>query len=152
MDVWTALIANPQAAELMQPGQRPLHHPTVDAQSAAMGRAPLRQLGFDALRPQRLPMALGIIGPVAQDALGPAAGAAPLAFDRRDGGHQGQQLGHVMPVGCGQEGRQGKALPIGDDVMLAAPLAAVGGVGPRFPPRPPQPARRNCPPRPPTRP
>jgi hypothetical protein len=32
MNVRSSLIANPQPAELVQPGQRPLHHPSVDPQ------------------------------------------------------------------------------------------------------------------------
>ena len=50
MNVGSPLIADAQPAELMQPSQGPLNHPTVDSQAAAvLGEAP----GQDRLDPQR---------------------------------------------------------------------------------------------------
>ena len=45
MDVSTALVAHAQAAELAPPAQGALHHPAVDAQSAAVFRSSCSILG-----------------------------------------------------------------------------------------------------------
>ncbi len=43
MDLGPALIADAQPAELVQPGQRPLHYPPIDAQPTAVGGQTLCQ-------------------------------------------------------------------------------------------------------------
>jgi len=57
-----AFVADGQAAELVQPGQRALHHPTMPSQALA-GRAPFagKPTG-DAAAPQVVPTPLGGVG------------------------------------------------------------------------------------------
>ena len=102
MDVSTALVAHPQAAELAQPAQGALHHPAVDAQPAAVFRPATGQRWRDVARSQRLAMSLGIIGSIPIQTRRPTTGTAAAAAHRRHAIHQRQQLGYVMAVGTCQ--------------------------------------------------
>lgn len=60
------------------------------------------------------------------------------ADDAADGGdlvEQGQQLRDVVAVSTGQRDRERGALPVGDDVVLAARTCAVDRAGTAFGPR-----------------
>ena len=48
MDVVTPFIPDPQAAVLVQPGERPLDDPAEDAQPASVWRSPLGKMRVDA--------------------------------------------------------------------------------------------------------
>ena len=145
MDVSTTLVAYPQPAELVQPPQGSLHHPAVRAQPAAVLGAPSGQGWRDVAPPQSLAMPSRVIGSVGVQPLGPATGAAPLTAHRRHGLHQRQQLGYVVAVGPGQDGRQGRSVGVSEHMMLAPGLAPVRGVGAGFFPRHPRPAPTRCP-------
>jgi len=59
------LIANSQAAELIQPSECPLHYPAPSPQSAAMLGVALRKKRHDMSAPQTLPDCLRVITTVA---------------------------------------------------------------------------------------
>lgn len=99
MDIGAAFIAHAQAAKLMQPGERALHHPAVHAQATAVFGVAPRQEGFDAPLAQRLAMRLGIIGPIPLHGLGPASRMADFTPDGRNGLDQGQQLQDIGGIG-----------------------------------------------------
>jgi hypothetical protein len=136
MDVRPPLVADAEAPELVQPGQCSLHHPPMDAQATAMSSEALRQDWFNPQGAQHLPMGFRAIGSVSLNSVWPTAWPASLATHRRNGCHQGQQLGHIMTVGSGQNGGQGDSLGVGNDVVLAAGFAPVSGIGSRFSPHP----------------
>ena len=152
MDVSAALVAHPQPAELVQPPQGPLHHPPVHSEPAAMCCAPPSQRRRNVARPQFLPMLSRVIGPVGVPPLGTAAGTAPLTSHWRHGIHQGQQLGYVVAIGSGHDGRKWRSLGLGEHVMLAPRLAPVRRIGTRLFPRPPRLAPTRCPRKPATSP
>ena len=152
MDVSAALVAHPQPAELVQPPQGSLHHPAVHSQPAAVFRAPPSQGRRDVEPAQFLAMLSGIIGPVGVQPLGPAARSAPLTPHWRHPVHQRQQLGYVVAIGPGQDGRQGDPVGLGEHVMLAPGFAPVRGIGARLFPRRPPPAPTRCPRKPATSP
>ena len=137
MDVSATFVAHPQPAELVQPSQSSLDYPAVHPQPAAVGGAPSGQRRRDVALSQRLAMLPRVIGPVGVQPLGPATGATAAAPHRRHGVHQRQQLGYVVAIGAGQEGRQRGAVGVSERVMLASRLAAVRGIGAGFFPRPP---------------
>ncbi|GHE25277.1 hypothetical protein GCM10018784_73790 [Streptomyces hydrogenans] len=66
-----------------------------------------------------------VVTAVAQHGVGPAAGAAALAPDWRDGLQEGNELRDVVAVAPGQGGRKWNARGIGDQVVLAAVSAPV---------------------------
>ena len=145
MDVSAALVADPQPAELVQPPQGPFHHPAVHPQPAAVFRTPPSQGRRDVAPAQFLTMLPGVIGPVGVQPLGSAAGTAPLTAHRRHSLRQRQQLGYIVAIGPGQDGRQGCSVGLGEHVMLAPGLAPVRGIGAGLFPRRPQPAPTRCP-------
>ena len=145
MDVSAALVAHPQPSELVQPPQGPLHHPALHSQAAAMCCAPPSQRRRNVARPQFLAMLPRVIGSVGVQPLGPATGSAPLTPHWRHGVHQRQQLGYVVTIGAGQDGRQRGPIGFGEHVMLAPRLASVRRIGAGLFPRPPRPAPTRCP-------
>ncbi len=145
MDVGTPLVAYPQSAKLVQPGQGSFHHPPVHPQPAAVLGPPPSQGGRDVAGAQVLAMLPGVIGPVGVEPLWTAAGSAVLPPHRRHCIHQGQQRGCVVAVGAGQDGRQRGSVGIGEQVMLTPGLAPVRGIGAGFFPRRPLPAPTRCP-------
>jgi hypothetical protein len=63
VDVVASFPADPQAAEAVQPGDRPLDHPTEDAQARAVFLASFGDHRGDASRPDKAPvLALGTGG------------------------------------------------------------------------------------------
>ena len=134
VDVGTAFPAHAQAAELMQPAEGALHHPAMNTQAAAMRGQTACQDGGDAAHPQRLPVRFGVVSPVALHPLGSAAGVTDAPAEGRDGVHQQQQLGHVVPVRPGENRGQGKAVGVRDEMMFRPGLAAVRGIGARLTP------------------
>lgn len=116
MDVRPFFISDAQAAELMQPGDRALDDPALRAQASAVR--------------------LRIIRTVAQHSLRTEARGTALAADGRNRIDQRQQLGHVVRIGAGDDGRQRHAVGVGDQVVLGAGLAAIRRMRSSFfPPR-----------------
>jgi hypothetical protein len=132
MNVCTPLIAHSQPTPLRQPRQGPLHDPSGDTQAAAMLCATFGQHGGDPSRSQLLPMGLRIIAAVPLHTARPTSGAPTLPPHGRDGFQQGQQLGHIVPMRPGHQGRQGNPLTIGEHMMLTAALPTIGGIGTGF--------------------
>ncbi len=97
MDVGPALIANAQPTELVQPGQRPLHHPPMDPQATTVGCQTLRQDWLNPQGAQDSSMGFRAIGSVSLNLVWFTAGLALLAAHPPAADHQGQQLGHVPP-------------------------------------------------------
>jgi hypothetical protein len=104
MDVGPTLIANPQPAELVYPGQSPLHHPPVDTQAAPVLGEPLGQNRFNPQGTQGTAVGFRVISPVSLDLVRSTTGPSPLPPNWRYGLYQGRQLGHIMPVGLRQGG------------------------------------------------
>src|SRR5436853_5942083 len=136
VNLWPSLISDTQLAKLMQPREGSLNHPAIHAKAAAMFRVSLRQHWLNSSLPQLQTVRLRIIGPVTLHPFGPLPGSATLAFDRRNGLDQRQQLRHVMRVGGAQNHRQRNALRLSYDVMLAPRFRFISrvwaGFGPPF--------------------
>ena len=134
VDVGTALEADPEPTELMQPRQRPLHNPAMNSETAAVRRVSFGQDGLDAASAQFLAVGFGIVAPIPLHGFGPASRVPDFPRDWWDRIYQGHQLRYVMGVGGAENRCQRNALRIRDDVVLAARLAPVGRVGARFSP------------------
>ena len=106
MDVGTPLVAHPQSAKLVQPGQGSFHHPPVHPQPAAVLGPPPGQGGRDVAGAQVLAMLPGVIGPVGVEPLRTAAGSAALPPHRRHSIHQGQWVAswRLAPVRMADNG------------------------------------------------
>jgi hypothetical protein len=123
-----AIEATPQPSEAMQPRNGSLHKPTELAQAAAMLPLPLAQHRRDPQPAQQHPQRLRIVASVALQAVRPLAPRPRLAADRRLVHEHVQDLRDLIDVGGGHGRVQGNAVRVGQDVVLAAGLAAVGGV------------------------
>jgi hypothetical protein len=136
MNLWASFIANPQPAKLMQPSDSSLDDPTMHTESAAMQGVPFRKHGSNAPFSQGLSMRFRIIAPISLHPFRTAARASRLSADWWNGFDQGDQLGHIVGVRTSQKGRQGNALRIRNDVMLATRFRSICGVWTCFfPPR-----------------
>ena len=139
MDFGVTFVADSQAAELMQPTQRPLHHPACFAQTAAMRSALTRQtIAYTpALQPEMVsPITISAISLYQIGSL-----TRPTSFARNRWNRQQQRFERcaVMHVGGGQLRAQRNALGIGAKMMLAARFAAIRRVWSRL--KPPKTAR-----------
>lgn len=113
----------------IEPGDGPFDHPPGGSQSAAMLSPPLGEDGPYSPEPEHPAVVLRVVGAVTLDGIWTAPRASGFAAHRRDGIQQGKKLSHVMPVGAGHRDREGDALGVREDVVLAARLAAVDGAG-----------------------
>ncbi len=69
MDVGAFLVANAQAAELVEPSERALHRPAPSSQSVAVLSVSLHEPRHDTAGSQTLPDSLRVITTVAQQAI-----------------------------------------------------------------------------------
>src|SRR5258708_35680087 len=88
VDLAARVRPDAKLAKAMQPGLRPLDHPTVDAQAAARLRPPAGDLGIDAPRLQFLPVRARVKGPVGVQLVRSAPRGPDLPRHRRRGAHQ----------------------------------------------------------------
>jgi len=129
VDVSAAFVPHAKAAKLMQPRQRTLDHPSIGTQPTAMSDTAAGQHRLDAQLHERITMRIRMIRPIALYTIRPAARAPRLTGDRRNGLHQRQQLGYVVPVRASECRGERNAIRIGDDVVLRAAFPAIRGVG-----------------------
>ena len=61
MNVGASLVANPQAAELVQPTQSPFDDPSVDTQTTAVFRVASSDGGCDAAAPQQHAVTMRVV-------------------------------------------------------------------------------------------
>ena len=132
VDVGAAFPANAEAAELVQPADRALHHPTVGTQTAAVRGQTACQNRGDAPCPQRLSVEFGVVSPIALHPIRPEAGVTDAPGEGGDSVHQQQQLGHIGAVGPGENRRQRNAVRVRDQMVFRPGLAAVRGIGARL--------------------
>src|ERR1700677_278789 len=127
-----AFVADFQAAERVKPGNRTLNLPARFAQSTAMGGADFRKYWCNAACAQSLPMRLGTVAPISLNNFRLVQGSASLASYLRNGLDQRVELSNVVAIRPGQDDRERDALRIDDEVVLAAELAPVRGIGAGF--------------------
>ena len=122
-----AFVAQAQAAKALEPGKGAFDHVAVHAQAAAVFLASFGQKGNDAFAPEPFAVGLAVVGTVRQHGLGFVLGVAWLARHRRHGFDESFELGHVMAVGARGMRGQGDAGAIGQEMILGAFTASVGG-------------------------
>src|SRR5712664_3739858 len=120
-----AIRSQPQATKAVQPRRRAFHHPSIDAQPAAMLRTSAGEPGYDTPVSDFLPVWIRVVGTVAVQLLRPLPRVAHLAAYRRDSVYQVLQLVDIGYVGAGGGDRQGQPLGIGENVVLGTQLAAI---------------------------
>jgi hypothetical protein len=130
MDVDPPVVADTQAAELVQPGECPLHHPTPLPQAAAVPRLAHSEDWENMTNSQRVADAPGIVGTIAEYAVWTTPGSPSFALQRRDRIDQRQGFLRIVPVGSGQADGKWHARPVADQMTLASALGPVSGIRP----------------------
>ena len=129
MDIGTALVADGQATEAVQPGERALDHPAMLSQSFAGVDAFARYTAGDVSTPQGLPTPGNVVGLIGVQLLGPLAPSPVRLLNGRDGIQQIREDDRVVAVGATEDCGQRHPAAIGQDVPFGAGFATIGGVG-----------------------
>src|SRR3954447_17058287 len=130
VDVITALVPDDQPTAAGDPGQRTVDDPSMPAEAlAALDPAP-GDPGDDAPLPAGAAAAGVIVRLIGVQLLRSPPGPAARLADRRHGVERLLEHDAVVDVGGREQDRQRDALPVHDEVALAARLAAVGRVRP----------------------
>jgi hypothetical protein len=132
MDMRITFVAKLQASKRVEPGNGALHRPTRFAQSTSMRRADFCKDRFDATLAQAFAMSLRTIATITLNDIGLAQGSTALSSYRGNSCNQGLKLRDVVAIGPCQDDRERDALRVDDEVVLAAELAPVRGIGPGF--------------------
>src|SRR3954454_700938 len=130
VDVVAALVADDQAAATGDPGQGAFDHPAVPPQAFAALDPASGDPGDDAAPAASATAAGIVVGFVGVQLLRTAPGPATGLADRRHSVERLLEHDAVVDVGGREQDRQRDALPVHDEVALAARLAAVGRVRP----------------------
>jgi len=125
VDLGSAVVADEEAAELVQPGEGALDHPAMAAEAGAvLGVAP-RDLRSDPALAELAATAWVVVGAIAGDPVGPPARSADLAAHRRDAIDERNQLRAVVTVTAGERPRERDPAALDEEVMLGARPSAV---------------------------
>ena len=120
MDFGSAVVADKQPFELVQPGEGALDDPAIAAQAGAVRGAATGDLGFDAAAAQFAPVRVVVVATVGGHPVGPPARATDLAAHRRDAIDERDQLGDVVAVAAGDRPGEWDPRRVYEQVMLGA--------------------------------
>jgi hypothetical protein len=132
VDVGPLVIANAQAAKLVQPRERALHDPAPPAQATPVRGAAHGQPGHDVPRPQaraESPPHRSRESPSTQVRMPPRPPMLALEWGNRI--DQSQRFLRVVPMGSRQPNREWHAAPVANQMTLAPALGSVRGIGAR---------------------
>jgi hypothetical protein len=101
MNVGPLLIANTQAAKLVQPSERAFHHPSPSSKPAAMFGVPSSKEGDDISSTQASPDGFGSISAISCYAVRPMPRTAALALQFRNCVNQRERLLRIVAIGPG---------------------------------------------------
>lgn len=135
MDVVTSFPTDAQAAKAVRPGDRALDDVSENSQARAVRLASFRDQGADSALPEQAAVLVVVVTAVGQQRIGPVSRSADQPGNGRNLVEQRQQLGDVVAVSAGQRHRERDALPVDDEVVLAARPCAIDRAGPAFGPR-----------------
>ena len=139
MDIRGFVISHPESTVLMQPRQRAFHWPAIFSQTASMRCPPFCQDRLNPPLTKGQTVGLRIIRPIPLEFVRPLSWTPDFSGNRRNRIDQGQQLGHIMPVGSGDGSNQRDSIGIGNHVVFGALFPAIRGI--RAGLRPPKTAR-----------
>ena len=134
MNISPAFVADAQSAELVEPAQGTLDHPTRFAQAAAVRLADLGQQVLDAEALEEEGVGFAAVSTITLHDVGTPPRATHFASNPLQGDKHRNKLSAVVDVGTGQSEAQGHAFGIGEKMMLAARFASVCRVRPRLSP------------------
>jgi hypothetical protein len=132
VDVVAAVGADQKAAAVVEPGEGALDDPAVTAEAGAVLGLAASDQRLHAALPDPTAVLVVVVATVGEQRLGPSPGPADPAADRWHTVEQFDQLGHVVAVAAGECPRERDAAAVYEEVVLAAPPAAIDGARTRF--------------------
>src|SRR3954470_151413 len=132
MDSRRAILPNAQPTEVVQPGQRSLHVPSVSPQPTTVRRPAPRDLRPDAAPAQSSAMRVGVKAPVSIQAIRTPPRPPRLAAHRWDRVDQPDHRVDVRDVRGGRLRHQGYPARVRDHLVLAPLFSAVYWAGTRL--------------------
>jgi hypothetical protein len=120
VDVGSAVVADEQSLELMQPGEGALDHPAVVPDAGAVFGLAACDLGGDPALAELAPLWLVVVGAVGRDPLGTSTRPADAATHRRDAIDERDQLGDVVSVAARECPRERDARRVDEEMVLGA--------------------------------
>lgn len=136
MNVGATLEPHPKPAILMQPRDRSLHHPSKNAQPAAVPCVSPGDQRRDSETSQLVTVWFRVIPAVGDQDIRPATRTSGFSSDGRDGFDQRDELRDIVRVRSGENHREWNPVTVGDHVMFASVFPSVSGVRADF--RPPK--------------
>ena len=120
MDLGAALVADAQAAEVVQVGEAALDDPPLATKTGAVHDAAASDHWLDAAPAQQATVPVVVVSAVGQQAIGLAAGSTALAPDGPSAKRvqQRYELGDVVAVAAGQGDRQRDAGSVDQEVVF----------------------------------
>ena len=128
MNIRALFVSHAQAAMFVKPGDGAFDMPAQNSQSTSMFRIAARNQRAHLTLEQLVAMRVGIVCPVRDDEIRPAARTPALAAYGWYGVDKGYQLGDVVLVGAGDGDGQRNTISVRDYVVLGAGFAPIGGV------------------------
>ena len=125
MDVVAAVGADQEAAAVVQPGEGAFDDPAVAAEPGAVVGLAARDDRLHAALPDEAAVLVVVVAAVGDQRSWSATRAANAAADRWYPVEQLEQLGDVVAVAAGQRPGQRDATAVYEEVVLAAPPAAI---------------------------
>ena len=132
MNVVAAVGADQQSAAVVEPGEGAFDDPAVAAQAGPVLGLAASDQRLHAPLPDEAAVFVVVVATVGGDPVGPSTRAADLAADRRDALDERDQLGDVVAVAAGERPRERHTAAVYEQVVLAAPPAAIDRAGTRF--------------------
>lgn len=125
MKVGAYLVADPEPLELVEPGECALDDPAGLPQAGAVGCSFPGDLRCDAAGPEKAAVLVVVVATVGEQ---PARPVPRPPADPADAGYRVQQrhqLSDVVTISAGQRDGERGAVPVDDQVVLAARTGAV---------------------------
>ncbi len=129
MDVGPPFVAHAQTAEVIEPGERALHHPAMPTQALAGIGALARDADPDMAAGECPPAARIVVALVGMDLVRALAATAVRLPNGWDGIEQPLEDDRIVAIGAGQEGGEREPGPLDHKVVLRPRFAAIRRVG-----------------------
>jgi hypothetical protein len=132
VDVVTAVGAQQESAPVAQPGEGAFDDPAIVTELGAVRGLAASDHGFDAALPDEAAVLVVVVAAIGKQRVRPATRTTRTAAHRRDAVEQLEQLGDVVAVGGGQRPGERQPAAVYEEVVLAAPAAAIDRAGTGF--------------------
>jgi len=132
VDFVESVGAQQESAAVVEPGEGPFDDPSVAAEVGSVLGLAASDQGFDAALPDESAVLVVVVAPISKQRVRPATRTTWTAAHRRDAVKQFEQLRDVVAVRGGQRPGERQPAAVYEEVMLAAPAAAIDRVWTRF--------------------